>query len=197
MVHWLFRRLEDVCGLYVIGKWNKENNLTSLLKPSQSVRMSSLQYISAVTVWTPFKNIKPPDGWGVNLAMATEHSSLLNLFTDQNVPIKTNYISLLFTSWMAIKSQREGSDWTNAMYREWEKLERECMWDVLCLCRCVLGVCGFYLTGQEISQQVGSQEIVGNWKSRWICMSFQEKTVTMEIHSRYRGHNTHIVRLCR
>lgn len=197
MVHWLFRRLEDVCGLYVIGKWNKENNLTSLLKPSQSVRMSSLQYISAVTVWMPFKNIKPPDGWGVNLAMATEHSSLLNLFTDQNVPIKTNYISLLFTSWMAIKSQREGSDWTNAMYREWEKFERECMWDVLCLCRCVLGVCGFYLTGQEISQQVGSQEIVGNWKSRWICMSFQEKTVTMEIYSRYRGHNTHIVHLCR
>lgn len=28
---------------------------------------------------------------------------------------------------------------------------------------------------------VGSQGIVGNWKSRWTCMSFQEEMVTTEI----------------
>lgn len=56
-----------------------------------------------------------------------------------------------------------------------------------CLCRCMLGVsrsaCGFYLAGQETTQPVGSQEIVGNWKSRWMCMSFQEKTVTAEMET--------------
>lgn len=30
-------------------------------------------------------------------------------------------------------------------------------------------------------QPVGSQGIVGNWKSRWTCMSVQEETVTTEI----------------
>ena len=45
---------------------------------------------------------------------------------------------------------------------------------------------------------VGSQGIVGNWKSRWTCMSFQEEMVTKEIETEHTGHNVNIahLRLC-
>ena len=77
-----------------------------------------------------------------------------------------------------------------------------CVWHCvgLCVCMCVfvcINVCierrasvrafVFCLlvrSGNNIVQETrlpGSQGIVGNWKSRWTCMNFQEETVTTEI----------------
>lgn len=59
----------------------------------------------------------------------------------------------------------------------------------------------FVRSGNNIILQTGpqgSRGIVGNWKSRWTCMSFQEDTVTTEIetkHTRYNVNGAHL-RLC-
>lgn len=59
------------------------------------------------------------------------------------------------------------------------------------------------LLGQEITSfcrqaREVHKGIVGNWKSRWTCMSFQEDAVTTEIetkHTRYNVNGAHL-RLC-
>lgn len=89
-----------------------------------------------------------------------------------------------------------------------------CVWIVrLCVygfCTCVYvdvyrecaGVCFVFVrSGNNIilyTRPVQSQGIVGNWKSRWTCMSFQEETVTTEIeteHTLYNVNGAHL-RLC-
>lgn len=42
---------------------------------------------------------------------------------------------------------------------------------------------------------VGSQGIVSNWKSRWMCMSFLEETATTEIKPNTL-YNVNILHLC-
>ena len=62
--------------------------------------------------------------------------------------------------------------------------------------------CVFYLSGQEITsfsilqtQPMGSLGIVGNWKSRWTCMGFQEETVSTEIATKHTGFNVNAAHL--
>lgn len=46
-----------------------------------------------------------------------------------------------------------------------------------------------------VSPPVESQGILGNWKSRWPCMSFQEEAVTKEIETGHTGYHVNITRL--
>lgn len=67
-----------------------------------------------------------------------------------------------------------------------------------CVQVCLSWVCFVFVrSGNNIlqTQLVGSQGIVGNWKSRWICMSFQEETVTTEIATKHKGYNFNIAHL--
>ena len=55
--------------------------------------------------------------------------------------------------------------------------------------------CVLYLSVQEITSFsrrgcLGSLGIVGNWKSRWTCMCFQEDMVTPEIETKHTPSNS-------
>lgn len=89
--------------------------------------------------------------------------------------------------------------WLEALLCEWDFYSLCICTMQMCLSRCIscqcVGLpmpseCILYLSGNNIMLYmwlVGSHGIVGNWKSRWTCMSFQEETVTTEIEPNTRA----------